>query len=60
MIRNYQQCQVCAVVTGWYISDANGERRLWEGELNEADGTVLESSHSGVRLAHTKCYGRKC
>jgi hypothetical protein len=58
-IKNYEQCHVCATVTGWYIGDENGERRLWEGEIKE-DGTVIEHRNSGVRLSHTKCYGRKC
>ncbi|KAI9287719.1 hypothetical protein BC943DRAFT_199455 [Umbelopsis sp. AD052] len=57
-ISNYEQCHVCATVTGWYISDENGERRLWEGEIKE-DGTVIEDKNSGVRLSHTKCYGHK-
>jgi hypothetical protein len=59
MSKSHKQCQVCAVITGWYIGDAYGERRLWEGELNEADGTVTEAINSGIRLSHIKCYGRK-
>ncbi|KAI8583412.1 hypothetical protein K450DRAFT_223542 [Umbelopsis ramanniana AG] len=57
-ISNYEQCHVCATVTGWYISHENGERRLWEGEIKE-DGTVIEDKNSGVRLSHTRCYGHK-
>lgn len=58
-IKDYDQCHVCATVTGWYIGDESGEPRLWEGEINE-DGTVTEQRDSDVRLSHTKCYGRKC
>ncbi|KAH8555878.1 hypothetical protein BGW37DRAFT_478923 [Umbelopsis sp. PMI_123] len=58
-ISNHEQCHVCAVVTGWYISDANGECRLWEGKINEDDGTVIEHKNSSVRLSHTKCYAHK-
>jgi hypothetical protein len=59
MITDNDECQICAIITDWFISDLDGQPQRWEGAYDETEGTVKETRKNGVRLSHLKCFGRK-
>lgn len=59
MVKGYEECQICAIITDWYLSDLESHPQRWEGTYDETTGMVKESRTDGVRLSHLKCFGRE-
>lgn len=59
MTEGYEECQICAIITNWFMSDLESQPQLWEGTYDEATGMIEEHRTDGVRLSHLKCFGRK-